>query len=108
LEVPRQCQTSQVERRAGRRCTRSELAVSGRDVATEPDSHRAEYERTMAADMSYPINVIWLNGRWTIMDGVHRLLKAYLSGHDTILAKLAHTDDIPLFGRQWWEPHNHP
>lgn len=84
------------------------LAVCGRDVAADPDRYRSEYERTMAADLAYPINVIWLRGRWTIMDGVHRLLKAHLMRHDTILAKLAYADDIPLFNRQWWEPHNHP
>lgn len=84
------------------------LAVGGRDVATNPERYRLEYERTMIADLSYPINVIWLRERWTIMDGVHRLLKAHLLRRDMILAKLARSEDIPLFSRQWWEPHNHP
>jgi len=84
------------------------LAVCGRDVAADPERYAAEYRRTLAADLSYPINVIWLRDRWTIMDGVHRLLKAHLLRRSTILAKLAYSDDIPLFSRQWWEPHNHP
>lgn len=87
---------------------RRKLAVSGRDVASDPGRYRLEYERTMAADLVYPINVILLGGRWVIMDGVHRLLKAWLLGRETIDAKQAREDDIPLFSREWFEPHNHP
>ena len=76
-----------------------ELTVSARNVAAHPEHHQLEYDRTMAADLSYPINVILLKGRWTVMDGVHRLLKASLLGHDTILAKQAHPSDVPSFSR---------
>lgn len=85
-----------------------DLAVSGRDVAAHPERHPVEYHRTMAADLGCPINVIWLKDRWVIMDGLHRLLKASLLGHDTILAKQAFPCDVPNFSREWWEPHNHP
>jgi len=84
------------------------LAVSGLDVAGNPGRYPAEYERTLAADLSYPINVILLRSRWVIMDGVHRLLKAWICGHDTILAKQAQEQDIPLFHRHWSDPHHHP
>lgn len=47
-------------------------------------------------------------GRWTIMDGLHRLLKASLLGLEAIGAKQARPRDIPKFSRQWSEPHNHP
>jgi hypothetical protein len=85
-----------------------EMALSGRDVAAQPELYRDEYKRTMVADLACPINVIRLKGRWTIMDGLHRLLKAYLLDYETIPAKQAHPQDIPLFSREWWEPHNHP
>lgn len=84
------------------------LAVSGRDVIDDPERCRAEYERMMATDLSYPINVIVLHRRWVIMDWVHRLLKAWSAGHDTILAKQAHEQDIQLFRRHWSDPHHHP
>jgi hypothetical protein len=85
-----------------------ELTLSARDVAGDRANYRVEYERAMAADLSYPINTILLNGRWVIMDGIHRLLKAWLLGHETILTKQAHPSDIPKFSRRWWEPSNHP
>ena len=85
-----------------------EQAISGRDVANDPERHRDHYERAMAADLSCPINVIWLRGRWVIMDGVHRLLKAWLCGHETIMAKQAREQDVPLFNRRRTDPHHHP
>ncbi|HVX42481.1 MAG TPA: hypothetical protein VHC49_01275 [Mycobacteriales bacterium] len=82
--------------------------ISGSDVAARPADHPEEYRRTMAADLSYPINVILLNDRWVVMDGLHRLLKARILGESTILAKQARPADIPKFSRAWWEPHHHP
>lgn len=86
----------------------NELVVCGRDVANDPERHREHYERALAADLSCPINVIWLRGRWVIMDGVHRLLKAWLCSYETILAKQAREEDIPLFSRRRTDPHYHP
>ena len=84
------------------------LVLRPRDVAQHPERYRYEYERTMATDLSCPINVIFLRGRWVIMDGLHRLLKAWICGHDTILTKQAHETDIPLFARKSTELSNHP
>jgi hypothetical protein len=36
------------------------------------------HRRTMAADLGCPIDLLLRNGRWVILDGVHRLLKADL------------------------------
>lgn len=85
-----------------------EVTVSGHDVAAAPEHYPAEYERTMATELAYPVNVILPSGRWTVMDGLHRLLKASLLGLETIAAKQARPRDIPKFSRLWWEPHHHP
>lgn len=82
--------------------------ITARDVAGAPDRYREHYERAMVADLTCPINVIWLGGRWVIMDGVHRLLKAWLRGHETILTKQAFESDVPRFSRRPTDPHNHP
>lgn len=34
----------------------------------------------MKADMKYPIDIMRNKGRWLILDGLHRLMKAYLLG----------------------------
>lgn len=78
------------------------------EVANEPNRFADEYDRTMRADLRYPINVIWLRDRWVALDGLHRLLKASIRGDSTITAKTAHLCDLPLFQRAADEPHNHP
>lgn len=82
--------------------------VRPREVAKRPELFATEHARTMRSDLSCPINVIWLRGRWVIMDGLHRLLKAHLLDEATIMAKLAYESDLPLFSRAEHEPHNHP
>lgn len=72
------------------------LAVSPLDVAESPDEHQEQFQRTMSADLAYPINVIYLKGRWLIMDGYHRLLKAHILGQESILAKQAQEWHKPL------------
>lgn len=84
------------------------LAVSCRDVARDPVRHEKEHRRALLADLSFPINVILLRDRWVILDGLHRLLKAYVNGHEMIAAKQALEKDIPLFRRRRSDPHHHP
>ena len=84
------------------------LTLRPLDVATHPQRHQADYERTMAVDLSRPINVIEHRGRWVVIDGLHRLLKAWMCGHEMILAKQAHEKHIPLFSRRPTDPSNHP
>ena len=38
----------------------------------------------MAADLDCPLDLLFRNGRWLILDGVHRLLKADLLGLDNV------------------------
>lgn len=87
---------------------RRKLALRPHDVAANPERHPVDYKRVAAADLSCPINVIYLRGRWVIMDGLHRLLKAWMYDHETILAKQALEHHIPLFSRSPTDPSNHP
>ncbi len=78
------------------------------EVAEDPDGFADEYARVMRSDLQHPTNVIWLQGRWVTLDGLHRLLKAHILGRVTITAKTAYRDDLPSFRRRAAEPHNHP
>jgi ParB-like nuclease domain len=63
--------------------------VTPRQVAADPVTYRAQYERTLAADLRHPIDVVHRpDDRITILDGVHRLLRAELEGHRTIAARV--------------------
>lgn len=46
-----------------------------REVLDHPDQHPEEYQRTMRADTTFPIDIMENKGRWLILDGLHRLMK---------------------------------
>jgi hypothetical protein len=71
--------------------------LSPAQVAARPQRLAGQYARTLAADLRYPIHVLDRPQRLTVLDGMHRLLKAHLLGQDTVLTKKVPTsrlDDI--------------
>jgi hypothetical protein len=61
--------------------------VTPRQVAADPVTYRAQYERTLAADLRHPLHVVRRpDDRITILDGVHRLLRAKLEGRVDVAA----------------------
>lgn len=67
--------------------------VSPSDVLARPDYYPHHVHRIDQADLTTPIHVIRRDGRWTILDGFHRLAKASRLGRQTIRAhQLSETD----------------
>jgi hypothetical protein len=62
--------------------------VTPNQVRTDPGRFAAQYERTMNSDLTWPIHIIRHSRRWTILDGVHRLLKADILGQHSIRAMI--------------------
>lgn len=52
-----------------------------------------QWARVTAADPAWPIHLVWFSGRWTILDGVHRVLKADMLGETTIPAMVLSGED---------------
>lgn len=64
------------------------------DVIENPEKHKEEYERTMKADMKYPIDIMENKGRWLILDGLHRLMQAAILKKDTVKVRIISRDKI--------------
>lgn len=59
--------------------------VTPHQVAADPVRYRDQYKRTMAADLSHPLDVVRRpDGRVTILDGIHRLLRAELEARTAV------------------------
>jgi hypothetical protein len=56
------------------------FAVAPAHVRRDPRSHAQQWKRTMDADLTFPIYVVDGPLQETILDGVHRLLKASVLG----------------------------
>lgn len=67
--------------------------VTPNQVLAYPDRYPEQYHRVLTSDLTFPIHVIWHNDRWTILDGVHRLLKAVIEGRASISAMVLSGDD---------------
>lgn len=70
-----------------------EIAFSPNDVLKYPRKYKDDYQRILKADLSYPI--IISNGY--IIDGVHRLTKAYLQHRKFIKAYIFTPDLMKKF-----------
>ena len=49
----------------------------------------------MKADLSHPINIIQNKGRWLILDGLYRLIKAKILGYDNVNVRKIPRTEIP-------------
>ena len=49
-------------------------------VLNNPGKHKKEYKRTIKANLKHPIDIMPNKGKWLILDGLHRLMKAKLLG----------------------------
>jgi hypothetical protein len=59
------------------------------EVAADPVTYQDQYERTLTAGLQYPLDVLrHPDDRLTILDGVHRLLRAELEGRLTVNVRI--------------------
>lgn len=73
------------------------FVLTPKEVAEKPEVFREQYARTLAADTDFPLHLLERPGRLTVLDGMHRLLRAHMEGHTRVLAKKVPTgrlDDI--------------
>ena len=65
------------------------------EVIKEPHIHSAHYKKIQQADLKYPIDIMKNKGRWLILDGLHRLMRAYIQGQKTVQVRKIPRDMIP-------------
>jgi hypothetical protein len=70
--------------------------LKAQDVINDPDKYKVEYDRTMQADTSHPIDIMLWRGRWLILDGLHRLVKLSIQGAETVKVRKIPKSAIPL------------
>ncbi len=68
--------------------------LTPRTVMEKPADYPKEYERTMKADIKFPIDIMENKGRWLILDGLHRLMRLYVLGEKKIRVRIISRDRI--------------
>jgi hypothetical protein len=69
--------------------------LTSKEIMEDPETYREEYARTMKADLKYPIDIMENKGRWLILDGLHRLMKASLLGQTKVRVRIIPRERIP-------------
>jgi hypothetical protein len=70
--------------------------VTPAQVKADPARYEEHYQRAMAADLGYPLDLLFRNDRWVILDGVHRLLKADVLGLSNVRVRRLPAAMLPL------------
>ena len=65
------------------------------DVINNPQKYKLQYDRVMASDISYPIDVMVNKERLVILDGLHRLVKCKLLGMNKVKVRIIPRKEIP-------------
>jgi ParB/Sulfiredoxin domain len=73
--------------------------VSPNEVLRNPADHPQHARRIDAADLTRPIHVMRREGRWTVLDGHHRLAAAVRRQHTAIDAWLVSAADLAAITR---------
>jgi len=64
-------------------------------IIENPKKYNEEYKRTMESDLSFPIDIMHNKGRWLILDGLHRLIKANILGLKKVKVRKIPRSEIP-------------
>lgn len=57
-------------------------------VIAQPSIHAYHWQRILDAPLEFALDLFEYNGRWTIMDGYHRLAKHHISMSTAVPARL--------------------
>ncbi len=68
--------------------------LTPREVINKIPSSSTHQQRIIEADLQFPILLTEKNGKWLVIDGVHRLVKAFEARHKTIRAKIFTAEQI--------------
>ncbi len=64
--------------------------LSPNEVIKEPkkNEHSDHWQKVQNADTKHPIDIMENNGRWLILDGLHRLVKLYMRGDKNVHVRI--------------------
>jgi hypothetical protein len=69
--------------------------ITPRQVLADPVKYHEQYARTLSADLRHPLDVVRRpDGRITVLDGIHRLLRAELEGWVMVVVRVLGWDRL--------------
>jgi len=69
-------------------------------VIEDPEKYPERKERIMKSDLSYPLDIMHWKGRWLLLDGLHRLTKAKMTGQKKVKVRKVPQEAIPKIKKE--------
>ncbi len=69
--------------------------LTPKEVIEHKEGTKAHREKIEKVDLKYPIDIMENKGRWLILDGLHRLVKAYELGQKKVMVRIIPRERIP-------------
>ncbi len=66
------------------------------EVLTDQEKYKEEFKRIMESDLSHPLDIMFWKGRWLMLDGLHRLVKAKELDYKKVKVRKLNRNHIPL------------
>jgi hypothetical protein len=75
--------------------------VTPREALARVPGTDQEYERTLRADTSYPIDIFCNHGKWLVLDGLHRLTLLAIHGATEVRVRVVPRDRLPEIASEY-------
>lgn len=69
--------------------------LTPKEVIRHPEEEPTHVSRIQKADLTHPLDIMENKGRWLLLDGLHRLVKLYLQGAETVRVRKIPRSRIP-------------
>lgn len=73
------------------------------ELIKDPQKEPTHYRRVLGADLAHPLQIMRHKGRWLLLDGLHRLTKAYLEGQKIVRVRIIPRSAIPQIKTGEWK-----
>lgn len=73
--------------------------ISPNDVIKNREYYKEQYDRIVASDIAYPIDIMENKGRFVILDGLHRLVKCKILGMNKVKVRIIPRNEIKNISR---------
>ena len=69
------------------------------EVIENKEKYKEQYDRIMASNIDYPIDIMENKGRYVILDGLHRLTKCKILGYEKIKVRVIPRKEIKTIAK---------
>lgn len=76
--------------------------LTPQELIDDPKQEPTHYQQIQRADLAHPLQVMRHKGRWLLLDGMHRLVKAYLNGDSVVSVRKVPRSAIKLIKTGRW------